>query len=202
MEAADLSQRLFRSKSKKTLLSVKIIKSQLQFMVSNIIESQDKPLWEGPWKIIWSNLSWEWEPRWDYLACCAIALQTLFWWGLCHIPFQWMVVGSQWHFCDEMKPVLLLPVFSTSLWRKSLCSLCSCVLSTGILWWLPQKLSLLKRREKRSNTFSLSSQGRSPSPLLIFKVVLRSPSGFSMSLLNFWDQSWTQWSRCSLRSAE
>lgn len=109
-------------------------------------------------------------------------LMTFLWWdetcpvasGLLHVTL-----------CEERASVLSVAVFSTVL------EYCDHFLT----WYLFS-------REKRSNTFNLSSQGRSSSPLVIFKVILRRPSGFSTSLLNYWDQKQTQYSGCSLKSAE
>ena len=63
-------------------------------------------------------------------------------------------------------------------------------------------LSLLSSRLNKPYSLSLSSYGRLPSPLIIFVVLLWTLSSLSASFWCSKDQNWTQYSSCSLASAE
>ena len=104
--------------------------------------------WKWPRKTIWSNLSWEGEPRWDYLAPCPMASwkPPVLWTMSLGRLFQWMTDLTVHFFVfsyrGETSPAVTCnhcPLSSPcgSLWRESLHPLCSCPLSTEILWWGP-----------------------------------------------------------------
>lgn len=157
-------------------LKIKFLNTRRFFLQKgNFWESQNSPGWKGYQKTVWYSLSWKREPQWHCLASCSFApwkppvKRTL--------PHGEVVPVIDCTHCkrfvsymETSSGITGIPCpFSSpcgSLRRESLCPLCSHALKTEILWW-SSSLNLLFSREKRSNSFSVSSQGRFSSPLII-----------------------------------
>lgn len=83
------------------------------------IQPQHCPGWKGTQKIIWSNVSWEREPRWDYLTSCP----TPSWKHPVIRPPPCHLEGWYSDYCHckknyfiEVKPLLVSFLFAFSLW--------------------------------------------------------------------------------------
>lgn len=127
-----------------------------------IMDSRNRPGWKGPWKIVWSSLSWERNTRWGYLAPCPIAP----WkpsvmgtpphpWGGCSVN-DWSHLKFNFLYWDETSANATCTSYPLSSscgfwWSESLHPLCRCPVSR-IAMRLP--LGLLFSREKRLNSFS------------------------------------------------
>jgi len=127
-------------------------------------------------------------------------LENPWWWGL---PHPWWGCSSDWSHCKkfhsyvEMKPlpVQLAPV-APCLLHVAPCEERDSTLSVAVLqvleyslWWgLPWAFS----REKRPNSFSLSSQDRFSGPSAIFVALLWALSSLSASFWSCGLQNWAQ----------
>lgn len=80
----------------------------------------------------------------------------------------------------KLRSVCALSSLCCSLWGESLCPFWSRPLSTGMFWW---GSTWAFSREKRPYSFSLSLQGRPPSPLNIIAAFLQTLSNMLMSFL-------------------
>lgn len=131
-------------------------------------KSKNIPGRKEPWKIIWSNLSWERDTRWDYLAYCPVTSWKPLVMGI--PPNPWGGCSCEW--------LISLQKILKSWWSLSLCSLY--LLSHFLLPVAPSQerafvlpvaaLSMVEysvrvpwaliSREKRPNSSSLPSSGR------------------------------------------
>ena len=145
--------------------------------------SQNSPDWKGPRRIVWSNFSWDRQPRKVHLAPCPTASSKP---PVMGTPpslrggcsSEWWLPISFWY-RDETSPrptctwwPLSFPC--GSLARGSLHPLCSCPSSTGILWCGPYRaVSSPGRRDLAPSVFP---KARLSSPLIIFMALLWTPS--------------------------
>lgn len=124
------------------------------------IQPQHCPGWKGPQKIIWSDLPWQREPRWDYLTSCP----TPSWKHAVIGPPPCPLGGCYSDYCChckkknisfvEVKPLLVPFLFAFSMWLpggQNSHPLCSHPLSTGIWWWGPPEPPLLQGKRLVSN---------------------------------------------------
>lgn len=102
-------------------------------------------------------------------------------------------------------PAQLIPIVSCfphlAPCEKRACHLCSCPLSTEMLWWGPcWAFSSSQINDLTPSVFPLTAD--SSALLIVFVALLWTFSSLSASFLSCGDQTWTQDSGCSLTSTE